>query len=421
MNRKKITLRSFIGIAAATLGAIIFLVPPALAQAPSDQVAAGKYLVEAGDCVACHTAPGGKPFAGGLGISTPFGTIYSPNITPDNDTGIGTWTEADLARALKQGLSKNGAHLYPVFPYTYFSRITGEDSAAIYAYLRTLQPVSSQIPANKLQWPLGNRIFARAWNLLFFRPVSSSPQPGKSPQWNRGAYLVEGLGHCGACHTPKNWLGADRTSALFKGGKFEDWFAPNVTDDALKGLNGWSVDDIAEYLQTGRNTYAQAGGPMGEVVQYSTSHMTRQDIEAIALYLKGLPGEASKPATQSVSTVERPSGEAIYLDQCSACHRSSGTGIAQMFPALAGASVAVQDDPSSMIRAILVGARTVPTDAKPTPSSMPAYFWKLSDDEIAAVATYVRNHWGNSASVVSADAVTSIRKNLNQPAPANAN
>jgi mono/diheme cytochrome c family protein len=223
---------------------------------------------------------------------------------------------------------------------------------------------------------------------------------------------VEGLGHCGACHTPKSSFGADKESAFFKGGELEGWVAPNLTSDAMKGLRDWSVGDIVEYLGTGRNARAQAGGPMAEVITYSTQLLTNEDLQAIAIYLKDLPGDASKPPVQNISSSVMKSGEAIYLDQCSACHKSNGEGIPQMFPALAGGGVSVQNEPASIIHVILSGARTVPTDAKPTPSSMPSYGWKLNDAEIAAVASYVRNSWGNAAPAVTSGQVKSLRKKL---------
>jgi mono/diheme cytochrome c family protein len=382
------------------------------AQTAPDQVASGKYLADAGDCMSCHTAPKGKPFAGGRGLETPFGTIYTPNITPDKDTGIGAWSQAQFARAMKEGVRADGSHLYPAFPYPYYTKATDQDIDAIYSYLRALEPINSKAPPNKLEGPLGNRFFAHSWEALFFRPGAFQPNAGKSKEWNRGAYLVEGLGHCGACHTPKNTFGADKESASFKGGQLEGWVAPNLTGDSMKGLRDWGNDDVVEYLKTGRNAFAQAGGPMGEVIANSTQLLTKEDLQAIAIYLKDLPGDASKPPVQNISAAVMKSGEAIYLDQCSACHKSNGEGVPQMFPALAGGGVSVQDDPTSIIHVILGGARTVPTDAKPTPSSMPAYSWKLNDAEIAAVASYVRNSWGNAAPVVLPSQVKTLRDKL---------
>jgi mono/diheme cytochrome c family protein len=381
-----------------------------VAEPTENQVARGKYLVTAGDCVACHLSPDGKrPLAGGRPLETPFGKIYPPNITPHKQTGIGDWSYADFERAMRRGISKDGSHLYPAFPYPYYTKASGEDIHSIYTYLMTVEPVEAARKTPEFSWPLNQRAVNRGWNLLYFAPGEFRADSAKSAEWNRGAYLTLGLGHCGGCHTPKNALGADKKSEHLKGGNLNGWFAPNLTSDSMKGLRDWSVEDITEYLKHGRNGFAQAGGPMAEVVQHSTSGMTIGDLRAIAIYLKELPGDAKKPLAPVISAPVMAAGADIYIAQCSSCHTPNGEGVRFMFPALSGGGVAVQDDPTSVIRVILRGARTVATDKYPTPSSMPAYDWKLSDEEIASVATYVRNSWGNAASRVSPHEVKLLR------------
>lgn len=379
-------------------------------------VSHGKSLVDAGDCVACHTNETGKPFAGGRPIVTPFGTIYSPNLTPDRETGIGGWSDEDFYTAMHTGVAPDGSRLYPAFPYPYFSRISHSDVLAIRAYLNTLEPVRSAPPANQLWWPLNYRVFMRGWDLLFFKPSAAPVRADKSEDWNRGAYLVEGLGHCGACHTPKNFLGADKTDEALKGGKIQNWFAPNITNGAHNGLGTWSVEEIAEYLKTGRNTHSGAGGLMSEVVRNSTSKMADSDLYAMAVYLKN-----SGPASQASQTVADQSsnalGKTIYLSSCSACHGSDGSGQSHMFPPLAKNANVQSADPSTIIRVILQGVRTATTDRRPTPSAMPAYDWKLGDEEIAAVVSFVRNSWGNAASTVTASDVKDLRQTLHAATP----
>src|SRR6185312_4962904 len=235
------------------------------------QAERGRYLVAAGDCQDCHTKAGGQPFAGDRAIQTPFGVIYSSNITPDHDTGIGAWSDDQFYRAMHQGIAANGDRLYPAFPYPWYTKVTREDTLAIRAYLNTLDPVRAEPPPNKLDWPLSYREVMRGWNELFLKEGEFSPDPKKSPEWNRGAYLVEGLGHCGACHTPTNFLGAAKTSERLQGGTLQDWYAPDLADDLRSGLGSWSDADIVAFLKTGRNDRTAAYGPMAEVITYSTS------------------------------------------------------------------------------------------------------------------------------------------------------
>lgn len=243
------------------------IAPAAAGEQSFEQVQRGKALVDASDCVACHTQDQKKPFAGGRPIETPFGTLYSPNITPDRETGIGAWSDDDFYRAMHEGIGPDGTRLYPAFPYPYFTKMKHDDVLAIRAYLNTLEPIANPRPANKLQWPLNYRVFMRGWDLLFFKPGTFMPRTDKTEEWNCGAYLVEGPGHCGACHTPKNLLGADKRSEALQGGKIQNWSAPSITNDQRNGIGSWSVGEIAEYLKTGRNARSGATGLMSEVVR----------------------------------------------------------------------------------------------------------------------------------------------------------
>jgi len=372
----------------------------------------GKRLVDAGDCQACHTQDKRKPFAGGRAIPTPFGTIYSANITPDRDSGIGGWTEDDFYRAMHEGVAPHGERLYPAFPYPNFTKMTRDDVNAIRAYLMSLAPVGDRPPPNELLWPLNHRIMMAGWNMLFFTPGEYKPDPQKSDAWNRGAYLVQGAGHCGACHTPKNVFGADKSGEDLRGAQIQDWTAPSLAANDRDGLGRWSKEDIVEYLKTGRNKLSGATGLMAEVVVNSTSKMSDDDLNAIATYLKDTPpAPDTAPGAPTQEVVD--AGKAIYNDSCAACHDTSGVGVPHMFPPLKDNAIAQQEDPSTVVRIILEGAMTAATKERPTPSAMPAFAWKLSNEEIAAVATYVRNAWGNRASPVSASAVGKMRQAIN--------
>src|SRR4051794_1093945 len=281
----------------------------ARADAPSPEtIARGKALVEAADCASCHTADSAKPLAGGKRIDTPFGGIFSPNLTPDRETGLGLWTEDEFYRALHEGVARNGARYYPAFPYPNFTKITRDDVAAIRAFLGTLTAVRNTPPPPQLRWPLNYRVVMRGWNLLFFKPGTFEKNPQKTDEWNRGAYLVEGAAHCGACHTPKNMFGADRPGQSYGGGLVDGWFAPRLDAVERSGLKSWSVEDITEYLQSGRNGKSNAGRLMAEVVVNSTSKMSDADVRAMAVYLKELPAGASEPVVTPPSQAQMRDG-----------------------------------------------------------------------------------------------------------------
>jgi mono/diheme cytochrome c family protein len=379
------------------------------AQPSPETIARGKALAEAADCASCHTADPAKPFAGGKRIGTPFGGIYSPNLTPDRDTGIGAWSDDDFYRALHYGVAPDGARYYPAFPYTNFSRITRDDVLAIRAYLATLAPFHNTRPPAELHWPLNYRVLMRGWDWLFFRPHTFAPNPDKSAEWNRGAYLIRGAAHCGACHTPKNLFGANKRGRAYGGSRVQGWFAPRLDGAERSGLKSWSVDDIVEYLQSGRNGRSHADGLMAEVVVNSTSKMSDADVRAIAVYLKDLPARTPEPVVAPPPPTQMADGQKVYRGACVACHEIDGSGAPRIYPPLPGNAGLQSVDPSSTLRIILDGAETVTTPRAPNTGSMPSYGEKLSDQEIADVATYIRNSWGNAAPAVTAAEVAKAR------------
>lgn len=372
----------------------------------------GRYLATIGDCAACHTRPGGPLMAGGRAIETPFGNLVAPNITPDRATGIGSWSDEDFYRSLHDGMSRDG-HLYPAMPYVYYTKVRRTDVEAIRAWLDTLPPVVNAVDSNALPFPFSVRVSMAGWDRLFFTAGEWQDRADKPAEWNRGGYLVEGLGHCGACHTPKNAFGGDETGARLQGYALQGWFAPDITGGEPAGLGNWSVDDIVEYLKTGTNRYAAASGPMAEEVMDSTQHLTVADLQAMAVYLKDQKGaDRAPPQPVAASDPAMQAGAAIYADQCAACHGMDGTGIARLFPSLAGGAGVMSSEPVSVLHVILQGTRVVQTSQAPTAQAMPAFGWKLSDSQVAAVATYVRNAWGNAAPAVTASTVGSQRSQL---------
>jgi mono/diheme cytochrome c family protein len=379
----------------------------ALGQAP-DAVERGRYLTAAGECAGCHTRKGGPPFAGGMPLKTSLGTLLSANITPDPQTGIGSWTPDQFYRALHRGLDDQGHHLYPAMPYNYFTRVTRQDTDAIFAYLRTVPPVSNAPKRDQLPFPLNIRGVMAFWNGLFFHPGEFTPHPARSADWNRGAYLVGGLAHCGGCHTQMNALGAPKTAQYLQGGTFADGFAPDLTPNPRTGLGAWSRQDIVDFLKTGRNTHAAAAAEMASVVAGSTSRLSDADLQAIATYLGELPPSPSRPGVApSERTMRR--GEAVYTANCAGCHQPQGQGGPGLFP-LAGDAKLQQANPVGTLHDILAGVPRKATVASPA-AAMPA-FASLSDKDAAAVATYIRNAWGNSAPAASARQVESLRRKL---------
>lgn len=380
------------------------------AEPSPELIAYGKTLVEAGDCAGCHTADPAKPFAGGKRIDTPFGAIYAPNLTPDRDTGIGGWADADFTRALRYGVAPDGSNYYPAFPYPYFTKMTKDDTLAIRAYLGTLAPVVSRNKPPELRWSFGYRGLMRIWNTMFFKPGLFEPDQSQSAAWNRGGYLVTGLGHCGACHTPKNYFGADKQAQALSGNEVGGWYAPRLDGAPRTGLKSWSVEDIVEYLQSGRNAKSHADGLMAEVVVNSTSKMSDADVRAIAVYLKGLPPARRETIVTPPDEATMKTGQAVYAKFCIACHEADGTGSPRIYPPLPANALLQSVNPSSTLRITLDGAHTVTTPRAPNTGEMPAYARQLSDEEIAAVANYIRNSWGNSGPLVTPAQVAKARK-----------
>jgi len=404
-----------LGVCAACAAEPVRPAKPAHDKQSFAEIERGRYLATAGDCAACHTDPGGKPYAGGRPVETPFGMLLAPNLTPDRATGIGAWSDEDFVNALLNGRGAGGTRLYPAMPYTYYTKISRDDALAIRAYLNTLEPVHNEVKSNQLPFPFNIRLTMAGWDLLFFHAGRFQPVAGKSDEWNRGAYLVEGPGHCGLCHTPKNFLGADETDNVLQGSVLQGWFAPDLTGDPRRGLGSWSADDIVAYLKTGHNRISFATGPMSEVISDSTSRMTDDDLKAIAAYLKdqAAPKE-SPPAAVSAQNNSMRSGETIYVDNCSACHGPGGKGITHLFPALDDNPIVQSKDATSLIRVTLEGAQNVATQAAPTGPAMPAFYWKLSNAQIADALTYIRNSWGNRASAVSSGQVDDVRSEPTQ-------
>jgi mono/diheme cytochrome c family protein len=380
------------------------------AEPSAEIIARGKALTSAGDCASCHTADPAKPFAGGKRIDTPFGGIYSPNLTPDRDTGLGAWSDEEFYRALRYGVARDGSRYYPAFPYPNFTKLIRDDILAIRAYLATLTPVRNTPKPPELRWPLNYRAVMRVWNFMFFKPGILMPDQSKSAAWNRGRYLVEGAAHCGACHTPKNMLGAGKRGQQYAGGRVDGMFAPRLDGAERSGLKSWSVDDIAEYLQSGRNGRSHAGELMSEVVVNSTSKMSDADVRAIAVYLKDLPAGPAEPAVSPPPPAQMADGEKLYKGACVACHELDGSSAPRIYPPLPGNANLQSADPLSTLRVILDGAQTVTTARAPNAGSMPAYAAKWSDQEIADVTTYIRNAWGNAAPAVTPDQVAKARR-----------
>lgn len=402
------------------------------AHASEDPVVAkGRYLARAGDCVACHTAKEGKPFAGGLPMATPIGVVYSTNITPDRQTGIGAYSLGDFDKAVRHGVAKAGYSLYPAMPYPSYARVSDEDMQALYAYfMHGVAPVNQANRASDIPWPLSMRWPLHLWRNLFAPSVDTAAavKPMQDPMLARGAYLVEGLGHCGACHTPRAFslqekaLSANDGEAFLAGGDVQEgWVGKNLRGDHRDGLGSWSEAELVDFFKTGRTDKAAAFGSMSEVVVHSLQYLTDKDRVAIARYLKHLPAVnpdnrpfATDPATyQALHEGKMPTqGARIYADNCMACHRSDGKGYAQVFPALAGNPVLNVDDPQSLIRLVLEGGTLPSTHAAPTSFSMPPLGWRLSDDEVAQVLSFVRSAWGNRGESVSVSVVATVRKSL---------
>ena len=364
----------------------------------------GAYLARLGNCMACHTERGGAAYAGGRAITTPFGVVYASNLTPDEATGIGTWTAGDFWRAMHHGESRDGRLLYPAFPYTSYTHVTRADSDDLFAYLRSLPAVAQTPRPHALLFPYNTQIALAGWRSLYFRPQTWQDDPQRSPEWNRGAYLVNGLGHCAACHTPRNALGASKAQHWLRGGPVagQNWYAPALTDPSEAGLQDWSVDDIVALLRVGTSARGSVTGPMAEVVQRSTQYLNDADARAMAHYLQELPEHVQRRTAQATAPAPAAmqKGQAIYKQHCAQCHGKAGEGVNGAFPALAGNRAVLMEAPSNIIAVVLKGGYLPATAGNSRPHGMPPFLQVLSDEEIADVSTFVRNAWGNRAPVV---------------------
>ncbi|WP_109482808.1 cytochrome c [Paraburkholderia sp. C35] len=418
----KTTLKAFALAAAFALSAL-----PALTHAADDAlVKRGEYLAKAGDCIACHSAPHGKPFAGGLQMMTPMGAIYSTNITPDPDTGIGQYSEADFKRAMREGVAKDGHNLYPAMPYPSYAKVNDDDMHALYTYFMSgVAPIRQANREPDIKWPMNMRWPLKFWNMVFLEQGVYRDKPGKDVAWNRGAYLIQGLGHCGSCHTPRGVAFQEKAldesgSAFLTGGVLDNWFASNLTGEHNVGLGRWSEADVAQFLKTGANQHASAFGAMTSVINNSTQALTDADVAAMSGYLKSLPaaGGSGAPAyaydaKATKVSLARPANDAgarVYTAFCMHCHGVDGRGFAPMLAPLAGNPNVLERNPSSLINVTLNGTEDLVIGGIPAPYPMPKYSGVLSDQQVADVLNFVRNGWGNNAPGVGAREVARLRK-----------
>ncbi|WP_186369573.1 c-type cytochrome [Yersinia alsatica] len=396
------------------------------ASANADLIARGEYLTKAADCVACHTTKDGKPFAGGLAFKTPMGTLYSPNITPDKATGIGSWTDEEFLRALHEGKGKNGENLYPAFPYTSYTLLKDDDVKAIKAYLFSLPAVHQPNRENDMPFPFNQRWGLWFWNLVNFDGQRFEPDSSKDAQWNQGAYFVEALGHCGECHTPRNITMGMKDSKAYAGTEIDGWTAFNITSDPHAGIGGWSQEQIVQYLRSGHvDGKAQAAGPMAEVIENSTRHLTDSDLNAMAVYLRTLkplnPDDETKsrsdwgqPAT-SVNTLRgmpftadnNTDGARLYLGNCASCHGFTGGGVQDgYYPSLMKNSVVGASAPNNLINVILHGVSRKTNDGA---VFMPGFANTLTDEQVVSLSNYLLQQFGQPALNIKADDVKTLR------------
>ncbi len=390
-------------------------------QASSAQIEQGRYLALAGNCMACHTTRGSAPFAGGRRIDTPFGGVYSSNLTPDPETGLGRWSAQDFWQAMHRGRSKDARLLAPAFPYNHTSVITRQDSDAIFAWLNTQAPVVQAQPAHTLVWPVGTQPALAVWRSLFFEPSPFQADKTQTVEWNRGAYLVQGLGHCAACHSPRNALGASGPVSDLSGGLMPvvNWYAPDLTRDSESGMASTPLPEIVRLLRTGASDSAQTSGPMGEVVQHSLQHLKETDLQAMAVYLQSRAQSTPQPAAPKaeparISLQVATLGSAVYERQCLQCHGEQGEGMKTAsgevaYPALAGNRAVLLKDPTNLVQLVLYGGYGPATEGHPRPFGMPPAVLELQDRDIAAVLTHLRTRWGNQTSEVTPLQVNRIR------------
>ena len=385
--------------------------PAAYAATPAN-IARGAYLAKAANCMACHTARGGQAYAGGRVIETPFGRVLSPNITSDRETGIGAWSADDFWHALHNGKSREGRLLYPAFPYDSYTKMTRDDADALFAFMRSIPAHKLASQPHALRFPFNQQFMLAGWRLLYFKPGVYADNPAENAQWNRGAYLVKGPGHCIACHSSRNTLGA--SVGGLSGGMIQTlgWYAPSLTSDAEAGLGSWEVPHIVDLLKTGVSQRATVFGPMAEVVQQSLQHMSTDDVTSMALYLKSLPARPASPRALSARPQSEKVialGKTLYETHCMECHGADGKGLPPHYPPLDGNRALTMDEAVNPIRIVLHGGFAPVTAGNPRPYGMPPYGHVMKDDEVAAVVSYVRASWSNQAPPVSGVEVNRYR------------
>lgn len=373
----------------------------------------GAYLARAGNCMSCHTARGGSPYAGGRGIATPFGTVFSGNLTPDKQTGIGSWSASHFWRAMHNGRSKDGRLLYPAFPYTSYTEVTREDSDALFAYLQSLPAAAQPNTPHALRWPFSTQAALAVWRALYFSPGQYAPDTAQTAEWNRGAYLVRGLGHCSACHSARNALGASSTPLDLAGGliPMQNWYAPSLTAPAEAGVADWQPEHIAALLKTGVSPRGSVLGPMAEVVLHSTQHLSDADLGAMAVFLKALPptAVADSSPTAAGNTAAARAGAKLYEQHCAQCHGEQGRGVPGAYPPLAGNRAVTMASTANLVQVVLNGGYAPATAGNPRPFGMPPFVLVLSDNELAELLTYLRSAWGHQASAVTPTEINRMR------------
>jgi mono/diheme cytochrome c family protein len=442
-SKKAVAILLLCLVAAAGVATFVKRAPPSPFDGASaadgtsgDLIRKGEYVARLSDCVACHSTPKGKPFAGGLEMATPLGSIFATNITPDVETGIGSYSLADFDRALRHGVAHDGHRLYPAMPYPSYAKLNDEDVQALYAYfMHDVQAVSQKNKDGDIPWPLNMRWPLALWNVVFTDSKPYQQQPSKDALWNRGAYIVEGAGHCGSCHTPRgvamNEKGLDGGNPLYLSGALLDgWYAPSLRGDHNIGIGRWSEAEIVQFLKTGRNSHAVVFGSMADAFNNSTQFMSNEDLSAIARYLKSLPGDLKRDgepwqydATTNASlTPERRlsvRGAQTFMAKCSACHGVDGKGQGQWIPPLAGSASSMAKEDASSINVTLNGSARVVADGVPDGYRMPPFRNQLTDAEVADVLSFVRTAWGNRGGEVKTEDVKTLRERTN-PASSNA-
>lgn len=383
----------------------------------------GQQLVAAGDCISCHTAKDGAPFAGGLKMITSIGAVYSSNITPDKTFGIGNYSYDDFVKAVREGVAKDGRNLYPAMPYTSYAKVTDQDMRMIYDYFMTqVKPVKQANLESDIPWLISMRWPLAVWNEIYLDNSIYQADNSKSEQWNRGAYLVQGLAHCGACHTSRGIGFAEKAldqsdQTYLTGALIDNWYAPDLTENAISGLGNWSKQDIIQFLKTGHNDKNAAFGSMSDVIKNSTQYLSDEDLTSIAVYLKSLTSTSKHSASSTTNNtttslvagdMSQP-GAQEYMDNCSACHRIDGQGYTKTFPSLAGSPVVLSEKPDSLIRIVLNGSQVPVTQDAPTGLTMPDFAWRLDDLQMANLLTFIRSSWGNNAEKVTVSDVKSVR------------